>query len=125
MARTRYSDALRDLVLGAPMSMKEVAEAVGVIPPTLSAWTTGRITLNPQKRSHREAVEAICKLLGASPSVVWGDGSRAQETRATYTIPPGLAIAEMMLRLLMDCDANAQDRELAYQTILSWLRPLF
>lgn len=125
MGANRYADALRALIARAPISQRQIAERAGIGAPSLSNWASGKIALNPYKPAHREAIAAVCQVLGVDPSEVWGAGESVAEPRAAYSIPPGPAIAELLLRTLMDSHANQRDRELAYETILAWLRPLF
>lgn len=87
------------------MTMKELAEKVGVSEGTISRWESGEIA-----NMKRDKIVALANALGLSPSVIMGWG---EEPEAWYLNDETARIAQEVfvdpdLRILFDASRNAK-----------------
>lgn len=74
------------------LTLKEVADYVGVSEATLSRWESGIIT-NPR----RDRIAALAKILNISPSVIVGELDEIDEQEKTPALESGLDELDIQL----------------------------
>lgn len=106
------------------LTMKELAEKVGVAEGTISRWESGEI-----KNMRRDAVAALAKALNLSPKILmgWDDN---EEPRAYYLNPETARMAQAIydnpeLGYLFDAakDASPEDLRMATEILQKFKHP--
>lgn len=101
------------------LTLKEIADAVGVSEATVSRWESGEIA-----NMKRDKIAALAKVLSISPAAIMGWEETPQEY---YIDPETTAIAQKIyedkeLRALFDAAADASPEDL--QTVQTMLKAL-
>ena len=106
------------------LTMKELADKVGVAEGTISRWESGEI-----KNMRRDAVAALAKALNISPSLLmgWEDG---EEPKTYYLDPKTAEMAQAIydnpdLGYLFDAakDASPEDLRMATEILQKFKHP--
>ena len=96
------------------MTMKELADAVGVSEATISRWESGK---TPNMR--RDHMDALCKALKATPSYLLGWDEQTSLTPGYFGDPEVARIAQEAyenpeLRILFDCARDISKEDMLY-----------
>jgi transcriptional regulator with XRE-family HTH domain len=98
-----------------------LAKDTGLVYGTLSTWFSGNSRFDPSKKAHRDALDAMCKVLEIdSASLV----SAVSETRSEYKVSPGRNVLEILLTTIENPNAPKQQREDAKNIIREWLKDI-
>lgn len=116
-------DLIRNRRIELGLTMKELAEIIGVSEGTISRWESGEIS-----NMKRDKIQLLAKALGVSPSVImgWNPSDSTTDIPSWYSDPTTAAIAQEIfedkdLRLLFDAakDARPEDLQLVHQMLVA------
>ena len=114
-------DLIRNRRIELGLTMKELAELIGVSEGTISRWESGEIS-----NMKRDKIQLLAKALGVSPSVImgWDPSDDSTDIPSWYSDPTTAAIAQQIfddpeLRLLFDAakDAKPEDLQLVHNML--------
>ena len=114
-------DLIRNRRIELGLTMKELAELIGVSEGTISRWESGEIS-----NMKRDKIQLLAKALGVSPSVImgWDPSDDSTDIPSWYSDPRTAAIAQQIfddpeLRLLFDAakDAKPEDLQLVHNML--------
>lgn len=102
----------RRLALG--LTLKDVANAVGVSEGTVSRWEAGNIT-----NMKRNRIAALAKVLQIPPSVIMGWENSTKDPNSFYIDPETAALAQTIhdnpeLRILMDASKDLSPEDVKF-----------
>ena len=100
--------------LAAGLTMKELADKVGVSEATISRWESGNIATMKQSK-----IASICKALNISPALFVPGATTPEPSPSSYVDPETAELADRLknqpgMRMLFDAakDASPEDLEM-------------
>ena len=112
---------VKEIMKAQGVTTVSLAQETGLVYGTLSTWFSGNSRFDPTKKAHKDALDAMCKVLGIDSASL---ASTVSETRSEYKVSPGKNVLEILLTTIENPNAPKQQREDAKNIIREWLKDI-
>ena len=110
---------VKEIMKAKGVTTVSLAQDTGLVYGTLPTWFSGNSRFDPSKKAHKDALDAMCKVLEVDPASLI---SSVSEARAEYKVSPGRNVLEILLTTIENPNAPKQQREDAKNIIREWLK---